>query len=111
MDLDQKPRRLLLQEILEEVAFSPSGEESRVYFQPPSGHLMAYPCIVYLRDDVMTQFADNSHYRYTQRYQVTVIDRDPDSNIPGRVAELPLCRFDRHFTADDLNHDVYHLFF
>jgi hypothetical protein len=26
-------------------------------------------------------FADNSPYRYTKRYQVTVIDRDPDSEI------------------------------
>lgn len=107
MVLDQKARRLLLQELLEGVV----GPGNTVYFQPPSGHLMAYPCIVYKRDDAETQFADNTHYRYTQRYQVTVIDRDPDSPIPARVASLPLCRFDRHYTADDLNHDVYNLFF
>jgi len=42
---------------------------------------------------------------------VTVIDRNPDSDLPGKVAELPMCTFNRFFTADNLNHDVYTIFF
>jgi len=40
-----------------------------------------------------------------------VIDKDPDSEIPGMVAKLPLCKFVRHYTTDNLNHDVYRLYY
>lgn len=82
-----------------------------VYFQPPSNVVMQYPCIVFSRDSARTLFADNSPYRYTQRYMVTVIAREPDSEIPAKVAALPLCSFSRAFPADNLNHDVFELYF
>jgi hypothetical protein len=82
-----------------------------VYFQPPANVQMQYPCIVYNRDSANTQFAGNTPYRNTKRYQVTVIDRNPDSGIPDKVAVLPMCSYDRFFTADNLNHDVFTIFF
>lgn len=82
-----------------------------VYFQPPESVKLQYPCIIYQRDDVVPEFADNIPIRTTVRYQVTVIDQDPDSDIPAKVAALPMCRFDRHYRADHLNHDVYNIFF
>lgn len=82
-----------------------------VYFQPPNGTKLSYPCIVYKRDFATTEFADDNPYRIHKRYQVTVMDRDPDSGIPDKVAKLPMCVYNRFFTADDLNHDVYNLFF
>ena len=82
-----------------------------VYFQPPPTVKMNYPCIVYKRDDADTKFADNRPYSRMKQYQVTAISRDPDSVIPEKIAELPLCVFDRFYTADNLNHDVYKLFF
>lgn len=82
-----------------------------VYFQPPENLKMKYPCIVYSRDTADTKFAGNNPYRYTKRYQVTVIDQDPDSLIPDKVAALPMCAHNRFFTADNLNHDVFTLFF
>lgn len=84
---------------------------SNVYFQPPPTLKLEYPCIVYKRDSIKTAFADNAPYKHTKRYQVTVIDRNPDSDIPDKVAALPMCVFDRPYTADNLNHDVYTLFF
>lgn len=72
---------------------------------------MVYPAIVYERDFLDTQHADNAPYRQKKRYQVTIIDRDPDSPYPDKVAELPLCTFVRHFKADNLNHDIYSLYF
>jgi len=84
---------------------------NRVYFQPPPTLQMQYPCIVYQRDSKETEFADNRPYKHMRRYQITVIDINPDSDIHERVAELPLCSYDRFFTADNLNHDVYNLFF
>lgn len=84
---------------------------SNVYFQPPSNLRMEYPCIVYRRDSATTEHADNKPYSYKKRYIVTHIARNPDSDIPEKIAELPTCVFDRFYTADNLNHDVYKLFF
>lgn len=83
----------------------------KVYHQPPEDEKLEYPCIIYQRDGVETLHADNIPVSATVRYQVTIIDRDPDSDIPGKVAALPMCRFDRFYRADQLNHDVYNLFF
>jgi hypothetical protein len=98
--------RVDLQAILEAIM----GND-HVYFQPPTNVQMVYPSIVYKRDLAETEFADNKPYRYKKRYQVTVIDRDPDSGIPDKIAALPMCVFDRHYTADNLNHDVFTIFF
>lgn len=99
-------QRLELQTLLEELIGS-----SNVYFQPPPSIIMSYPCIVYHRNRAVTEFADNIPYNSKKQYLVTVIDADPDSDIPGKVAKLPSCSFDRFFTADNLNHDVFNLFF
>lgn len=96
--------RLQLQSLLEDIT-------PNVYFQPPNNLQMQYPCIRYERDRADTKFAGNSPYRLTKRYQVTVISTDPDSDIPDKVAALPLCTHQRFFVADNLNHDVYTLFF
>lgn len=82
-----------------------------VYFQPPENIKMEYPCIVYERSDINVKYADNSPYSSTNRYTVTVIDRNPESAISSAIALLPLCSFDRFFAADNLNHDVYTLYF
>lgn len=82
-----------------------------VYFQPPASLTMSFPCIVYARDRAEAAFADNQTYRSTKRYQVTVIDQDPDSLIPDKVAALPYTTFDRWFAVGNLNHDVYDVYF
>lgn len=98
--------RLELQALLEDLL-----EADHVYFQPPENVTMVYPAIVYNRDYQNVEYADSIPYARTLRYQVTVIDRDPDSLIPGKVAELPLCRYVRHFATDSLNHDVYDMYY
>jgi len=101
-----KERRLQLHEILVEKLGS-----RNVYFQPPSGHLMKYPCIVYQRTETDVRYANNQLYKDKDMYTATVIDSDPDSDIPARLKVLPYCRFNRRFTADNLNHDVYNIYF
>lgn len=98
--------RVELQAILEAILGT-----DKVYFQPPSKLTLTYPCIVYRRDSMSTIFASNEPFRITKRYQVTVIDRNPDSDIPDKIALLPTCTYDRSFVADNLNHDVLNLFF
>ena len=82
-----------------------------VYFQPPTNVQLKYPCIVYTRDFADTKFADDIPYDYTKRYMITVIDQDPDSIIPDKVAAMPLSLFNRFYTVDNLNHDVYNVYF
>lgn len=72
---------------------------------------MKYPCIVYNMDDAITEFADDNPYLYTKRYQVIVIDADPDSLIPDKIATLQMCTFDRYYAADNLNHYVFNIYF
>lgn len=99
-------RRLDLQTLLVGILGS-----SNVYFQPPPSLQIVYPCIVYKRDTARTIFADGKPYNHVKRYLVTVIDRNPDSLIPDKIEALPMCVFDRFYTADNLNHDVFNLFF
>ena len=100
-------RRTDLQTLLQSVI----GSGKKVYFQPPSTITMVYPCIVYQRNDTKTQYADNHPYHYEKEYIVTVIDSNPDSLIPDKVAALPKTRFDRAFTSENLNHDVFTIYF
>lgn len=99
-------QRLQLQSLLEGIL----GSE-HVYFQPPATVELEYPCIVYHRDRADTEYADDIPYVRTKKYQVTVIDRNPDSVIPDNVAKLPLCNSSRFYTAFNLNHDVFDLYY
>ena len=98
--------RIDLQDMLEELL-----ESSNVYYQPPTSIKMNYPAIVYSRDDYDNLFADNGVYAQTKAYMITVIDKNPDSEYVDKVSKLPMCTFDRHYVADNLNHDVFTIYF
>lgn len=98
--------RLDLQTILESILGS-----TNVYFQPPPSKEILYPCIVYERSNINTEFANNYPYKHIKQYTVTVIDKNPDSLIPDKISLLQGCIFDRHFTVDNLNHDIFSLYF
>ncbi len=99
-------RRLKLSAILRETLGS-----SNVYYQPPETVKMKYPAIVYALDAVQNVHADDRVYLSHLRYAVTVIDRNPDSEIAERILQLPMCRFDRHYTSDNLHHFTFTLIF
>ena len=98
--------RIDLQDLFEEILGT-----INVYFQPPASVTMQYPCIVYNRESNDSKFAGNVLYVHKKRYQVTVIDKNPDSEIPDKILMLPLCSFSRQYKADNLNHDVYNLYY
>ncbi len=82
-----------------------------VYFQPPANIQLVYPCVTYKRDTTRSVFAGNKPYRHTKRYQVIVIDANPDSELPDKIGTLPLCSHDRSYQASNLNHYVFTIFF
>lgn len=98
--------RLDLQTLLEDLLGS-----RNVYFQPPPSIQIEYPCIVYNRENIQIEHADNEPYSTKTRYQIMVIDRDPDSSIPVKVAKLATCSYDRFYVVDNLNHDVFRIYF
>lgn len=87
------------------------GGGKRVYFQPPASIKMVYPCIVYNLDDIDTGFANNNPYTLTNKYAVMLITKDPDSKLIHKIAQLPMCTMNRAYTADNLYHYVYDLYF
>lgn len=86
-------------------------ESSHVYFQPPTGTKLIYPCIVYELDDMDTKYADNNPYLITRGYSITAIDRNPDSIYPQKIAEMPMTSFNRMFVSDNLYHYVFTTYF
>ena len=104
-------QRLDLQTILQNLIDARPDGKQNVYFQPPSTVKMAYPCIVYNRNNTSTRKANNGLYGYFWGYTIMVIDPNPDSDIPAKVLALPLCSFDRHYTADNLNHDLFNIYY
>ena len=84
---------------------------ANVYFQPPATVQMKYPCIVYHRKPPQIIHADNRPYKKDTLWQVTVIDRSPDSTIAEAIEELPGIQADANFTQDNLHHYVYSLYY
>lgn len=80
---------------------------NHVYFDPPEGIKMKYPAIVYHRSNISSTFADDSPFKHTFIYTVTLIDEDPDSDILLKLLDLPMCKHDQHFTSGGMNHDVF----
>lgn len=83
----------------------------QVYFQSPESIKMEYPAIVYGLDSIENSFANGGVYLSMRKYSVTVIDEDPDSPIVDKVLVLPTCRHNRHYEKDNLNHDVFTLYY
>ena len=80
------------------------GMCDNVYFQPPTGKELAYPCFVYNLEQIDTRRADNAAYTLNDRYLVTYITRDPDNDVKNQMAKLPLCSANRFFINDNLYH-------
>lgn len=93
-----------LQSILETIV-------DNVYFQPPEDLRMVYPAIRYERARADSAFADNIPYRTTKQYQLILISRSPDNVAFESLIALPMCSHERFYVADNLNHDVFNIYF
>lgn len=100
------PNRMKLQEIFRNIIGS-----NQVYYQAPESIKMQYPAIVYHRKDLHVNHANNRLYSCMTAYEVVLITENPDSEIINRIAELPYCSYDRHYAAENLNHEVFTLYF
>lgn len=79
---------------------------TNVYYQPPENIKLKYPCIIYSLANISKRHADSyaPGYTTTEKYNITVIDRDPDSVIVDNVLMLPYCSFVNQFAKENLYH-------
>lgn len=99
--------RLDLQKDLEELM-----EGHMVKFQPPPSFRLSYPCCVFSLSNGKTKFASNYPYLYKKKYMVTIITQDADSDLVEKMAmRFQTCVHERSYTADNLYHHVFILYY
>ncbi|MCD8119753.1 MAG: hypothetical protein LUE29_09810 [Lachnospiraceae bacterium] len=72
---------------------------------------MTYPAIVYSLDNMPSRHANDGVYLLGDRYQVILIDKDPDNTTREKLALLPTSQFNRYYAQDNLNHYVFTLYY
>lgn len=108
-----KARRLLLQSELEGYFDDDNrviDKSEHVSFQPDEKTKIKYPHIIYSRDPAYIFNADNIPYIRQDKYEVTYIDRDPDSPIFDELAMRAYCSHKSSFVEDGLHHSVFDLY-
>ena len=83
---------------------------TNVYFQPPTGSKISYPCIIYDLDRPDVTFADNAPYATYDQYTIKYITRDPDDQVRNQIIMNPLCSADMPYIADNLYHHPFRLY-
>ena len=72
---------------------------------------MNYPAIVYKLGNIVNTHADNIAYRQVNAYDVTYITKDADDPMIKKISEIPMCTFNRFYTADNLDHYNFTIYF
>lgn len=104
--------RLELHEVLCEIVNIKEADGDRhTYFDPPQSVRMKFPAIRYSRKRIENLHANSAIYKQNNAYTLVVIDANPDSEIVAKVSKLPKCVHDQHYKADNLNHDVFTIYF
>lgn len=100
-------KRLTLHEELCELLGS-----RNVYFQPPESVKMQYDAIRYELGGKDLKRANNGIYMNTNQYDCVFITRNPDTTIPDAIlSHFEMCSFGRPYTADNLNHYPFTLYY
>lgn len=83
-----------------------------VYFQPPESVKMSYDAIRYKLDGKEVDYADNKAYQVSNRYSGVIITQNPDITLPDLfLAKFEMCSFGTPYTADNLNHYPFTLYY
>lgn len=81
-----------------------------VYYQTPESMKLEYPCIIYSRETIKTQKADNRSYTIDVAYSMRYVTKDPDDPVVFQLAELPYCHHGKHYCKDNLHHDSFTIY-
>lgn len=104
-------RRLKLDEELRAVLQDVLGYVN-IYYQPPESVRMKYDCIRYEEQTMNVKRADGIPYTVRGQYNVIVISRDSDSEVPKALLErIPYCSPGRKYVADNLYHYPFTIYY
>lgn len=83
----------------------------RVYFRPPPNVKLEYPCIIYNREEMDTESADDRHYLIYDKWAVTAIGFKSDDDIPRWIlSNFPKSRHTQSYNSDNLLHDRFRIY-
>lgn len=83
-----------------------------VYFQSPESVKMSYDAIRYQLGGKDILRANDGIYRKVNRYEGVIITRNPDTTLPDELLEhFEMCSLGRPYTADNLNHYPFTLYY
>ena len=83
-----------------------------VYFQSPESVKMNYDAIRYELGGKDFKRADDRIYKSTNKYECVLITRDPDTTIPDKILNhFEMCSLGRPYTADNLNHYPFTIYY
>lgn len=87
-------------------------ESRNVYYQTPESVKMTYDAIRYQLDGKDIIRANDRIYRKVNRYEGVIITRNPDTTLPDKLIEhFEMCSLGRPYTADNLNHYPFTLYY
>lgn len=84
---------------------------NNVYYQPPESLKLQYPCIIYSLTGMKNTFADDDVYLRKRQYEIVVVSFDPDNEIVEELSRFPYTSYTRHYNSNNLNHDVFRVYF
>lgn len=113
--MEKGQRRLELQtkfETFTEEYVKEGDKTKHVYFDPPVGIQLEFPCIVYRESRPVLFHADNAKYLHFQHWTVTTMTDDPEAlDLAPKVQELPHCSLDSPpYRMNGLVHHVFSLY-
>ena len=85
-----------------------------VYYDPPTGITMEFPCFRFELNNYDIRRADNKAYAMKPRWAVTYITRDIEEieDVAKEMLDIfQYCNFDTSYRADNLQHAVFNLYF
>lgn len=82
-----------------------------VYYRSPESVSMVYPAIRYQKKEPDVKYANNKKYISVNCYEIIVISTRADDPINEKIADLEYCKWDRGYRYDNLEHDVYTVYF
>lgn len=83
-----------------------------VYYQPPSNHIMRYPCIVYTRKPPQVVHASNDIHKYKDSWQITLIEKDSTSRVAvDMLNHFSYCSITGYEVVDNLYHTFLQLYY
>lgn len=97
--------RLALQAKLKTIA-------PRAWYQKPPANQMTYPCFVYKSIEPKVVYANNHGYLRIPGYEVLYIsDTENDQIFDRMLEEFPYCTCGRKYTADQLYHYPFTIYY